>query len=330
MNNGTKKAKWTKKLKALIISVGVAFAVALGGACAAIGVSLSGGNRRFGGSMAGSASGTTDETPAATFRLGDEEGVDGTLFTYTTQAEAWAKAVEYSLENDSALVQFDLISTWRATAPVVTTTTTGEGDAATTTTTVTSYGGFGTAATNEDGTLAENSAFTLSGALRIPANAQIILNIPSERVKLDRNIGATAVPDGEVINVAGRLIYQGSGTITGGNTSGNGGGINALGTAKLEIYSGNISGNIAQIDGGGIYSNCKLEMHGGTISENKALRPYETVGGGGGIYVNNSAVIDGGTITRNTSVSRGGGLIVHTAAIISAAAHFYGRWAHTR
>ncbi|MCM1438128.1 MAG: InlB B-repeat-containing protein [Roseburia sp.] len=54
MKNKTKNVKWTKKLKAIVISISLAFAVALGGAFTAVGLSLSNKNGKLSGAPAGS------------------------------------------------------------------------------------------------------------------------------------------------------------------------------------------------------------------------------------------------------------------------------------
>ena len=108
------------------------------------------------------------------------------------------------------------------------------------------------------------------------------------------------------------------------NKAVNGAGIYAAspdsdGTAdsKVTITAGNVNGNIATGNGGGIYVNGKLPviMSGGQINSNKAVN-------GGGIYTNavgnrsgliNCITLSGtGTISDNTASANGGG--VHFAS----------------
>ena len=271
MENKTKKAKWTKKFKALIISLSLAFAVALGGACAAIGLTV-GNNKRFGGSLA---DGVTDNTPAIPdpaeiFYAGATVGE----VTYATNADAWAAAINYSIEN-SAVVQFDLKTNWTATADA---------------------NGFGTATET-------NSPFGAAGSLSVPAGASVILNI-SKNVALNRNLASVdAIANGEVLYNRGVLYVTGEGTITGGNSTFIGGGIRCSSDSELTINSGFISGNTAN-EGGGLYVPGKLLINGGTITNNTA----KTAGGGVVIYITKDATIAGGTITKNTATTHGGGI----------------------
>lgn len=269
MKGKNREIKWTKKLKAVIISLCLAFAVALGGACAAIGLSLSD-NNKLGGYSAG---GVADEITTPAVPEADETfyaGVTVGETTYSTNAEAWAAAVEYSITNN-AVVQFDLTRSWTGVSAT----------------------GFGTATET-------NSPFGAAGALSVPAGAKIILNI-SKNVKLNRNVGETAIDNGSVISVTGGTLYvTGEGTITGGNTTGTGGGIYVKSGSTLEIYGNTISGNNAY-EGGGIYVVGSLKIAGGKIANNQAA-------GGGGIYTTGTLTITGGEISGNTVSEAGGGI----------------------
>ncbi len=99
---------------------------------------------------------------------------------------------------------------------------------------------------------------------------------------LDRNLKENKA-DGNVISVAntGHLIISGSGTIKGGNNSGNGGGI--VNEGELTMNGGTISGNTSLQNGGGIYSTGTLNIQGGTITGNAATT------NGGGVYHDNVA-----------------------------------------
>ena len=97
---------------------------------------------------------------------------------------------------------------------------------------------------------------------------------------LDRNLKENKA-EGNVISVAstGHLTISGSGTIKGGNNSGNGGGI--VNEGELTMNGGTISGNTSLQNGGGIYSTGTLNIQGGTITGNAATT------NGGGIYHDN-------------------------------------------
>ena len=328
MNNRTRKTKWTKKLKAIVISVGLAFAVALGGACAAIGVSLADNNRRLDGSFAGGvADDNTPQVPTAeeTFYAGATVGET----TYATSAEAWEAAVSYSLAHEGAPVEFRLDRSWTGKAAKVTTTTTGTGTDAVTTTTVEDAGGFGTAVTNEDGALSENSPFGLAGSLNVPAKAQIILNLGDRNYTLNRNVGSTAIDNGEVVTVSGGTLYiKGNGTITGGNSATCGGGI-LIENGEAYMYEGNINGNTTHdYAGGGVYVNdgqtfnlCGGYIYDNTVSltTNVSDEKYGWISGGGGVYANKGATFNmyGGVIGTDAKGAKG----ISNRAINGDAAH---------
>lgn len=129
--------------------------------------------------------------------------------------------------------------------------------------------------------------------------------------KMDRK-RSSSNDDGHVINVkdgATLTIRDGVGTgiLTGGNSSDDGGGIKIEKNSKCVIEGGTISGNKADPDGGGIFVKGTLVMTGGTISNNYA---DDT---GGGIYCSDSGTFDlkNARIYGNTSDNDGGGLIVH-------------------
>ena len=279
MENKTRKMKWTKKLRAVIISLSLAFAVALGGACAAIGIAVAGRNGRPGGTLSDSTAGSSDVTPDRTYSA----GVEFDEVTYATNADAWAAAVKYSV-TEKKIVQFNLERGWTATADA---------------------NGFAT----EDAKAVYSDAFGAAGSLTVPANAQVILNI-KKNVRLNRNL-TEAIDSGEVVSVAGgRLIIQGDGVITGGNTNGNGGGINATENSTVELYGGKITKNIAPHVGGGIYceDNSTLNIYGGEISYNQTTTS-NGIGGGGVALGKVALTMTGGRIINNTSVDWAGGIM---------------------
>ncbi len=110
--------------------------------------------------------------------------------------------------------------------------------------------------------------------------------------KLDRGLtGQDAISNGYVFLNEGKLTIKdsaGGGVITGGCTSGNGGGIYNSGT--LIIDGGCIEGNYASGLGGGIYNSGTLTIKGGTITDNSA------VNSGGGIYNSGTVNLSGSPV----------------------------------
>ena len=142
------------------------------------------------------------------------------------------------------------------------------------------------------------------GGLVVPSGKTVILNLNGRDI--NRNVGSTAIPDGYVIKVesGGSLTISGTGTIRGGNNSGNGGCI--LNEGTLELQSGNISSNSA-VNGGGIYNTSALTISGGNVQSNTA-----SAGNGGGIYNDGADLtVSGGNISSNTA-NTGGGIYNNT------------------
>jgi hypothetical protein len=114
--------------------------------------------------------------------------------------------------------------------------------------------------------------------------------------------------------------------ITGGNTTGNGGGIYITGSSTAVKFSGgNITGNTAR-SGGGVYvegtgTGSAFNFMSGEISGNTATGATagatsngDGMDGGGGVYVKGNATFwlaPGGTISNNTTKGAGGGVLVN-------------------
>ena len=116
-------------------------------------------------------------------------------------------------------------------------------------------------------------------ALAVPSGRTATLDLCGHR--LDGNGRG-----GGVLTVAGTLNLQdssspGSGKITGGNSTEDGGGVLVKDGGKLVMEGVNISGNAAAGDGGGAFvaAGGTFEMKGGVIGQNSA-----TNGHGGGVY----------------------------------------------
>lgn len=133
--------------------------------------------------------------------------------------------------------------------------------------------------------LYEGGSITLGKTIESGPN-DATLTVPScETVSLDLHGNAIklktkgAVENGSVITNQGNLALTdsvGGGQITGGNTTGNGGGINN--TGALAISGVSIVNNKAAGNGGGINNTGELAISGVSIVNNKAA------GKGGGVY----------------------------------------------
>ncbi len=99
-------------------------------------------------------------------------------------------------------------------------------------------------------------------------------------------------------------------TITGGKTTGNGGGINFLSSGHLTLSNSTLSGNQASLSGGGIYNIGRATITNSTLSGNQASS-------GGGIVNGGSATITNSTLSGNQASSLGGGIGNSGTATIS-------------
>lgn len=145
------------------------------------------------------------------------------------------------------------------------------------------------------------------GGLVVPTGKTVTLNLNNRTI--NRNVGNTAISNGYVIKVesGGRLTISGTGTIRGGNNSGNGGCI--LNEGTLELQSGTITYNSA-VNGGGIYNLGELTISGGNITYNTV-----STGHGGGIYhAGTSLTISNGNVQSNTASAGNGGGIYNDGA----------------
>ena len=88
-------------------------------------------------------------------------------------------------------------------------------------------------------------------------------------------------------------------TITGANTSGNGGAFNNSGT--LTVSNSTLSGNSAGQSGGGIYNSGTLSVSNSTISGNASTL-------GGGTSNNGTATVSNSTLYGNSATNFGGGI----------------------
>jgi uncharacterized repeat protein (TIGR02543 family) len=131
---------------------------------------------------------------------------------------------------------------------------------------------------------------------------------------IDRGLQTGAQEDGCVIKAYDAHLTIGddssakTGKITGGNTTGSGGGIYAE-CSEVTLYEGEISANIASGAGGGVYlcDNSTFLMLGGSISQNDAKY-------GGGVHVDGPAgwfQMKGGSISNNYAEIGCGVYVLH-------------------
>ena len=151
--------------------------------------------------------------------------------------------------------------------------------------------------------LCDITASPEDAALTVPSRTEAILHLNGKT--LDRHL-TSPEKKGSVIIVQGSLTITGTGVITGGNTSGTGGGVWVTSGGGLTLAGGAISGNEARYVGGGVYVSgigSYFNMESGTITGNAA-----TNGGGAGIDNSGSIDISGGVISGNMASGNGGGL----------------------
>ena len=145
----------------------------------------------------------------------------------------------------------------------------------------------------------------------IPANAKVTLNMNDHTI--DRHL-AKAEDDGEVmfINDKANVIIN-NGTIKGGYSNSEGGGLYIEGGADITLNNVNIDGNAVKNDDGAaiyMYGGATLTMNGGSISNN--LMDSNSIGT---LYTKDSTValdnvIIDGNYTKTASAS---GLVIYAA-----------------
>ena len=165
----------------------------------------------------------------------------------------------------------------------------------------------------------------LDGAAALSADVTICLN--------GHTVTQTKADNRVITVTAGNVIITGckGGTITGGKSTGYGGGISAAGsTTELELYNITVTGNTAKTNGGGvdIRDKAKLTMSGCTVTGNESVKDggglyaqketevtvtdtefssnKVTGGAGGGVAISGKATLTNLTIKNNKAVNAGG------------------------
>lgn len=158
------------------------------------------------------------------------------------------------------------------------------------------------------GVFGSGKGFGTGGFVLVPSgSAGITLDLNGKT--LSRNLD-TPQQNGHVIEIEQGAIFTltdnstgKDGKLTGGNTTGDGGGILHRGD-EFYFRGGKIAGNIAAGNGGGIWDSGQgIAMTGGEISGNNADE------NGGGVYHDSGSFrMMGGKITGNTAAENGGGV----------------------
>ena len=148
--------------------------------------------------------------------------------------------------------------------------------------------------------------------LEVPTGKTVILNLNGHTLNRGLGNNTEGIDNGLVIKNSGTLTINGSGTITGGNNNGHGGGIYSVGT--LNLNNVNVTNNKAKNYGGGISHrlNGALNITGGSITGNIASFMH-----GGGIYASVSLSITGVVIQNNTCGESGGGIYCYTGKTLT-------------
>jgi len=165
---------------------------------------------------------------------------------------------------------------------------------------------FGSLITIEDSTISGNLAYSDGGGIAV-ADPTTISNslIENNRARFNGSINSNGLAVG-----GGIYVFEDGLTLTDSTVRGNsaqteigvlsvnsGGGLYINTDQPVTIERSTISGNFAEVDGGGLFIATATTMNNATIANNRANRD------GGGIYTNGAAgaVLTHGTISGNTA-----------------------------
>ena len=128
--------------------------------------------------------------------------------------------------------------------------------------------------------ISDNTAKTDGGGIWVGNNGNLIISSGTITKNVSKRGGGIFVAEGATVNISGGTLSYNKALNTpteSGATAGEGGGIFSYTDSSLYIASGTISNNTA-FTGGGMFVQNILNITGGTISDNKAVRDA------GGIY----------------------------------------------
>jgi hypothetical protein len=171
-----------------------------------------------------------------------------------------------------------------------------------------------------------NTGFRPSGSTS--GSVFTLIGTNSKQITVTGVSGATlaGISGRRVLSVTGgaNLVFENI-TVTGGDTTGNGGGVYVAGNSKVKFTESNIRGNRAA-SGGGVFiedtlnADSEFTLAGGSISGNTATgnaTAPASLAGGGGVYVKGNGLfwLASGTVNNNTaSGGSGGGVLVNANA----------------
>ena len=163
-----------------------------------------------------------------------------------------------------------------------------------------------------------NTDVTLSSEWEVNADIGLCLN--GHTIKITPNSGTViSVEDGKNLNLCECNTSTSCGAISGGSgTSGhnqgdfskadfNGNGVYVSLNGTFNMYGGQIKGNTANYQGGGVMNEGNFTMYGGSITDNTILGG-DGDGDGGGVYNGGTFTIYDGTISNNKAPLYGGGV----------------------
>ena len=164
------------------------------------------------------------------------------------------------------------------------------------------------------------NTLTLTGELAMQANCHLTICDckGGGKIILDPSITTSTFP---LISVPGTAVLDlYGGEISGNNCSKNGAGVYLNSNGVFNMHNGLITGNtsnLAGYTGGGVFVNggAVFTMNGGKISNNTSAGGWAH-GGGGGISCNNGTVIINDGIIENNSAVRGGAIALENGATL--------------
>ncbi len=169
----------------------------------------------------------------------------------------------------------------------------------------------------------DDNPILLKNALATDTNTITIVG-STGTASINANIGNTAKADGSALTIKTNAVpvTVKNLKLTGGNSTGNGGGLNVViggslnGKRTLTLGDGTSSNPLSVtenkgLNGGGVYVEaytCTINDYV-SITSNSAVKSGDNTGDGGGVYANtNFLYVKGGTIASNIADRNGGGI----------------------
>jgi len=151
------------------------------------------------------------------------------------------------------------------------------------------------------------TGFTITGGAAATGGGVVLEELGSGAYFKDCNIEGNVAEEGGGVWIGPNWYVLFASTSISGNTAVRGGGLYMLDGADVDLteYS-DITANVAEESGGGVYAWADNWLYGGPITENSTLSRDE-LQGGGGVFLRGTAELMATTITNNASF-RGGGI----------------------